>query len=697
MRWRTLSSNKDILSTQISDLYSKPTKTLEALNKKNIYTINDLLWLMPRRIVKLPEIANFQYANIGDFFRGRGTIVSMQAKPNFKSRGKGRAVLLNIAVTVKDDLSDNYITLKWFNAYQSIQKKLEQLKHLEFLGVVSVFNDSLQIVNPELFEIGKSDSESGLRITYPTIESVKSHHIQKVFDKLPNGFWDKIPEIIPSNILEDKGLLSRSMAFKYLHGRVPSNEWSQDKFDQAKRRIIYEEFIYDQLKIKLRKNKRTELSRKSLKISLDQIQKAKSLYPYQLTIDQDKALDDIVSDFSGTTPAMRLIQGDVGCGKTTIAVASAYLILKTGGQVALMCPTETLALQHFREIEEILGNEFKVELLVGSTKASEKKKINESLESGDCDIVIGTHSLFQDSVNFKNLELAIIDEQHKFGVEQRIKLMKKGENPHCLIMSATPIPRSLSLTKYGDLDISIIKTMPGGRKGQKTRIVTNANLNNYLSFVKTRLEMKEQAYIVVPAIEESENDDIRNLEHTYELYKQYFPEFRIAYLHGRMSPDEKQAAITDFKEHKTDILIATSVIEVGINIINSTIMAILSPERFGLSSLHQMRGRVGRGNKPGFCFLVTDREITPDSMQRLQVIEKYTDGFKIAEEDLKIRGEGDLFGQEQSGVVTQKRLANIVLNQDILYEAIEDIKKYPNDFDSIINFMNHDEKVFTTI
>ncbi|MFG1514611.1 helicase-related protein, partial [Halobacteriovorax sp. ZH3_bin.1] len=383
--------------------------------------------------------------------------------------------------------------------------------------------------------------------------------------------------------------------------------------------------------------------------------------------------------------------------KTTVAVASAYLILKTGGQVALMCPTETLALQHYREIEEILGNDFNVELLVGSTKTREKKKINESLENGSCNIVIGTHSLFQDSVKFKNLELAIIDEQHKFGVEQRIKLMKKGENPHCLIMSATPIPRSLSLTKYGDLDISIIKTMPGGRKGQKTRIVTNSNLNNYLSFVKTRLEMKEQAYIVVPAIEESENEDIRNLEHTYELYKKYFPEFRVAYLHGRMSPDEKQAAITEFKEHKTDILIATSVIEVGINIINSTIMAILSPERFGLSSLHQMRGRVGRGNKPGFCFLVTDREITPDSMQRLQVIEKYTDGFKIAEEDLKIRGEGDLFGQEQSGVVTQKRLANIVLNQDILYEAIEDIKKYPNDFDSIINFMNHDEKVFTTI
>ncbi|MFG1515840.1 hypothetical protein ABMA71_14585, partial [Halobacteriovorax sp. ZH3_bin.1] len=334
-----MSLNKDLLSTQISDLYAKPTKTLEALNKKNIHTINDLLWLMPRRIVKLPEIAKFQYANIGDFFRGRGTIISMQAKPNFKSRGKGRAVLLNIAVTVKDDLSEHYITLKWFNAYQSIQKKLEQLKHLEFLGVVSIFNDSLQIVNPELFEVGKSDSESGLRITYPTIESVKSHHIQKVFDKLPSGFWDKIPEIIPSNILEDKGLLSRSMAFKYLHGRVPSDKWSQEKFDQAKRRIIYEEFIYDQLKIKLRKNKRSELSRRSLKISSDQIHKAKSLYPYELTIDQNKALNDIVNDFEGTTPAMRLIQGDVGCGKTTVAVASAYLILKTGGQVALMCPT----------------------------------------------------------------------------------------------------------------------------------------------------------------------------------------------------------------------------------------------------------------------------------------------------------------------------------------------------------------------
>ncbi|WP_162929483.1 ATP-dependent DNA helicase RecG [Halobacteriovorax sp. BALOs_7] len=692
-----MSISNNSLYTKIADLYSKPTKTLEALNKKNITTINDLLWLLPRRIVKLPDLAKFQYANIGDFFRGRGEVVSIQARPNFKARGKGRAVLLNITVTVKDDLSENFITLKWFNAYQSIQKKIESLKHFEFLGVVSVFNESLQIVNPEIFDIGKSDSETGLRITYPTIDSIKSHHIQKVFDKIPKGFWDKIPEIIPSSIRDKKGLLSRSQAFKYLHGRVPPNEWSQEEFDRAKRSIIYEEFIYDQLKIKLRKNKRDQLSREYIDISKEDIEKARSLYPYQFTEDQTKALNDIIVDFKNSTPSMRLIQGDVGCGKTTVAVASAFLILKSGGQVALMCPTETLALQHFREIEEILGSEFNVELLVGSTKASKKKIINQKLADGDIDIVIGTHSLFQDSVSFANLELAIIDEQHKFGVEQRIKLMKKGENPHCIIMSATPIPRSLSLTKYGDLDISIIKTMPKGRKGQKTRIVTNENLKNYLSFVKTRLEMKEQVYVVVPAIEESENEDIRNLEHTFELYKKYFPDFRITPLHGRMSPDEKEEAITKFKKHEIDILIATSVIEVGINIINSTIMAILSPERFGLSSLHQMRGRVGRGDKPGFCFLVTDREVSPESMQRLQVIEKYTDGFKIAEEDLKIRGEGDLFGQEQSGVVTQKKLANIVLNQDILYEAIEDIKKYPDEFNGVLNSIEVDEKVFTTI
>ncbi len=697
MRWRALSTSRDILNTQISDLYTKPTKTLEALQKKNIQTINDLLWLMPRRIVKLPEIAAFQFANIGDFFRGRGEVVSIRAIPNFKSRGKGRAVLLNITATIKDDLSENLITLKWFNSYQSIQKKLEGLKKLEFLGVVSVFNESLQIVNPEIFELGKSDTESGLRITYPTVDSVKSHHIQKVFDKLPNGFWNNIPEVIPEDIIQEKNLLSRSLAFKYLHGRVSPNDWSQEKFEEAKKRIIYEEFIYDQLKIKLRKNKRDQLTREKLKIDDNLVKESKHLYPYELTVDQDKSLNDIVNDFRSETPSMRLIQGDVGCGKTTVAVASAFLILKTGGQVALMCPTETLALQHFREIEEILGSEYKVKLLVGSTKSSTKKEINIELENGDIDFIIGTHALFQDSVNFKNLQLAIIDEQHKFGVEQRIRLTQKGDNPHCLIMSATPIPRSLSLTKYGDLDISIIKTMPGGRKGQKTRIVTNGNLQNYLSFVKTRLEMKEQVYVVVPAIEESENEDIRNLEHTYELYKKYFPEYRIAALHGKMSSDEKQNAITDFKEHKTDILVATSVIEVGINIINSTVMAILSPERFGLSSLHQMRGRVGRGDKPGFCFLVTDREITPDSMQRLQVIEKYTDGFKIAEEDLKIRGEGDLFGQEQSGVVTQKKLANIVLNQDILYEAIEDVRKYPEQFEAIIEKMSHDEKVYTTI
>jgi ATP-dependent DNA helicase RecG len=296
--------------------------------------------------------------------------------------------------------------------------------------------------------------------------------------------------------------------------------------------------------------------------------------------------------------------------------------------------------------------------------------------------------------------MAIIDEQHKFGVDQRIKLTNKGEGTHCLIMSATPIPRSLSLTQYGDLDISSIKSMPPGRKGHKTRIVTKDTFPQFLNFIQTRLSLNEQVYIVVPAIIENPEQDFHNLENILERFKQYFPQFCVMGLHGQMKSDEKTKMFTDFKNHKINILVSTSVIEVGINVINATIMAIMNPERFGLSSLHQLRGRVGRGEKPGFCFLVNDKDISQLSMERLKVIENNTDGFIIAEEDLRIRGEGDLFGTDQSGSETQKRLANVVLHSDILNEARADAFQLIESNDPYVKVLlekfSTDDRIFTT-
>jgi ATP-dependent DNA helicase RecG len=380
------------------------------------------------------------------------------------------------------------------------------------------------------------------------------------------------------------------------------------------------------------------------------------------------------------------------------------IVIENGAQVALMCPTEALATQHYLSTKELFEEkEYNVKLLLGSTPAKEKKQIQKELAEGTIDFIIGTHSLIQDSVAFHQLGLAIIDEQHKFGVDQRIRLTSKTTGAHCLIMSATPIPRSLSLTQYGDLDISTIKVMPSGRKGHKTRIVTQDSYQQFLSFIMTRLSLKEQIYVVVPAINENleSEQDFHNLVNVLDRFKKYFPNHNVEGLHGQMKADEKAQMFHDFKNHKVDILVSTSVIEVGINVLNATIMAIMNPERFGLSSLHQLRGRVGRGEKPGFCFLVNDKQISELSMERLKVIEDNTDGFKIAEEDLKIRGEGDLFGTDQSGSQSQKRLANIILHADVLNEARADalalIEKQDPDIEKLLQKFSGDERIFTTV
>jgi ATP-dependent DNA helicase RecG len=398
---------------------------------------------------------------------------------------------------------------------------------------------------------------------------------------------------------------------------------------------------------------------------------------------------------------MRMVQGDVGCGKTWVAFASCIHAIKEGFQTAIMCPTESLARQHFSEAKKLFTDAgIKVALLLGGMKASEKKKLYEAISIGEIQLVIGTHALIQNDLSFKSLGLAVIDEQHKFGVEQRIKLVEKGKGAHCLIMTATPIPRSLSLSQYGDLDISTIKSLPKNRSGYKTRIVSEETFPKFLSFVKTRLSLNEQVYIVVPAIEESELD-INNLKEVFDKFKKFFPESEICPLHGKLTPEEKEQSFLKFKEGKIDVLIATSVVEVGINVTNATIMAILNPERFGLSSLHQLRGRVGRGEKTGFCFLVAENKISKEAMARLEFIEQTSDGFSIAEEDLRIRGQGDLLGKNQSGSDGFKKIANPIAHYSLLLKAREFLLKISEsntmEFQDYLKKASKDVLVHTTI
>ncbi len=651
-------------------------KTLDKLTQAGIIRLEDLLWILPLEVSNAPELSSFSSAKDGERFKGRGTILSRQVKANPWVKGKRGVLLFTVTAHVRDHFSDQVLCLKWFNAYPSLKKKIELVQDIIFSGQIALFQGQKQISNPEFFDSSLSQQEDDCVadkkyfIRYPTVNGITGQQILQLFNLIPDTLWDK------PLLVNDSGHFPLHRAFAIIHG---IKDWSEEATRQAKDRLIYYEFYQEQLKILLRrvlgKSPRADI------YTLDDVtyDRLSAVFPFALTVDQQNALSVIRSDLSSGKPMMRLIQGDVGCGKTAVAFIAALMVITQNGQVAMMCPTEALAMQHYQEAEILFSKEKRrTALLLGSSSRRERLEIQADLLAGKIDIIFGTHSLIQETVQFKNLALAIIDEQHKFGVRQRIKLTEKGNATHSLIMTATPIPRSLSLTQFGDLDITTIKTMPSGRKGQKTRIVTPQTFEQFLSFLKTRLDMGEQAYVVVPAIEENEKQDLLALEIVHQKFMKFFPSLAIGTMHGRMSGEEKEMALYRFRQAEDKILIATSVIEVGINNPNATVMAIMNPDRFGLSSLHQLRGRVGRGDKVGFCFLVNDRQVSADSMHRLMIIEKYTDGFIIAEEDLKIRGEGDLFGTGQSGTAN-RRIANIIEHSCILQQVRADIQKQWDD------------------
>ncbi len=661
----------------------KKSKILEKLYSAGVMALEDLLWIRPLRVEKIPPISKFQDAFPEKIFKGVGKIQGVKVTPNFKVRGYRGARLSHVTVVVYDLLSSgNCLNLRLFNLYSNQVRQFQNLKNIIFSGKVSLYQGLKQILNPKVeflkeesnFDMNRNQSE--LQVYYPTFNKISPSYMKAIFKKIPECSWEKIPEYLPEGMRQERGIIPLGQAFRFLHGKVSPLEWSEKERKKAEERLVYEEFFRDQIKIKLRRQ--LALAQKGIKhcISQDLLYKVCKFFPYPLTQDQKNAVLEIAEDLNSDKKMMRLLQGDVGSGKTSVAIAAAMMAMEHGHQVAVMCPTESLALQHFINFNELFKNcTYNIGLLLGSTKKRERAILLNDLEEGHIHIIIGTHGLIQESVKFKQLALVIIDEQHKFGVNQRIRLVNKGPGVHCLIMTATPIPRSLGLTQYGDLDISVIKTLPAHRKGTKTRIVEPHNFKKFLGFLNARLSLGEQAYVVVPTIVESETQDIANLEEVLERFKKYFPNFRVWGLHGKLNSKDKVQAFVDFKNHNVDILISTSVVEVGINVPNASVMAIINPDRFGLSSLHQLRGRVGRGTRPGFCFLVTEKKIGPFSMERLRIIEKTCDGFEIAEKDLQIRGEGDIFGTEQSGPVRNKSLANLISHQNHLLDAKKDVDR----------------------
>lgn len=569
------------------------------------------------------------------------------------------------------------LELVWFQGINWIEKMLQVGARLRVFGKAGFFMNTPQISHPEIELVTeeKIETRNFLEPVYASTEKLKARSLggrqmAQLTYTLLNLLSEKdIPENIPASILEKFRLVKRFDAFKNIH--FPAN---LSDYENAVKRIKFEELFLSQLRMGFLRFKRHSISRGSVFGKVGDLFNDfyKDHLPFELTGAQKRVLKEIRKDLGSGKQMNRLLQGDVGSGKTMVALMAMLIAADNGFQSCFMAPTEILARQHFVSLQSLVGNlPVKIGVLTGSSTAKEKREMLQQCADGTLHIITGTHALIEDKVQFKNLGLAIIDEQHRFGVAQRAKLWKKNEiAPHILVMTATPIPRTLALTAYGDLDYSIMDEMPPGRIPIVTVHRFEYNRPQVMDFIKSEIQKGRQAYLIYPLIEESEKLDFENLMKGYEEVKAYFPEpkYYISMVHGKQKPAQKQTNMNRFVTGDTQIMVSTTVIEVGVNVPNASVMVIESADRFGLPQLHQLRGRVGRGNEKSYCILSTKVKLSADAKQRLSIMCETNDGFKIAEKDLEIRGPGDVEGTRQSGLLNFK-LANIIDDRKILEAA----------------------------
>ncbi len=523
----------------------------------------------------------------------------------------------------------------------------------------------------EFFEEEDFLKHLGLVPVYSTTEGLHQRQIRKAMDFLLEGLESRLVESLPEKLIQSLQFPSLAESFQRIHR--PRDEDSPELWTAQRspfhRRLVFEEFFYLQLGLAFRRQQAQVVAGIAHQARFGLRERLLQKLPFQLTAGQERTIQEITRDMCAARPMNRLLQGDVGSGKTLVSLMAALLAIENGRQVAVMAPTEILAGQHFQNFTRLLQDMgIPVLLLTASTKGVERKRVLEKLRSGAPALVVGTHALLEEEVELPNLSLVVIDEQHRFGVRQRMVLMKKSEQPDVLVMTATPIPRSLAMTLYGDLDLSLMTEMPPGRIPILTRIMYEKDRPKLYQFVREKISGGQQAYFVFPLIEESEKLDLKNATKGFENIKEIFKEFRVEMLHGRMKNAEKDEIMGRFSRGETQILVSTTVIEVGIDVPNATLMVIEHAERFGLSQLHQLRGRVGRGGAKSYCILATDFKQSDLAKERLKVMESSSDGFKIAEEDLKIRGPGDFLGTRQSGL-PDFRVGNLITDLDLLEAA----------------------------
>jgi ATP-dependent DNA helicase RecG len=615
----------------------------------------------------------------------KGTLLSVKEEGvGRKKRLKGR---------FKDDTG--IVDLVWFSGIKWLLPKLKVGGDYVMYGKPTLFNNKVSFSHPELVPTIEflNKKQSVLQAVYPSTEKLKKRGIDNktfrtIIGSLLKELNGKIPEVLSENIINNNTLISRNAAFYQIHEAT-----SQQALKKALIRLKFEELFYLQLRI-LKSKKANEILIKG-----HVFKEVGTLFntfynkclPFELTGAQKRVIKEIRKNTTHGMQMNRLVQGDVGSGKTLVALMSMLLAIDNGFQTTLMAPTEILATQHYHGISELLQPlDITVELLTGSTKTAQRKIIHEGLENGNVHILIGTHALIEDKVKYKNLGLAVIDEQHRFGVAQRYKLWKKNITPpHILIMTATPIPRTLAMTVYGDLDTSIIDELPPGRKTIITKHYFDNQRLAVLGFMKEQIKQGRQIYIVYPLIDESETMDYKDLMDGHESISRYFPvpEYQISIVHGRMKPADKAFEMKRFEQGITQILVATTVIEVGVNVPNASVMIIESAERFGLSQLHQLRGRVGRGTAQSYCLLMTGNKLSKDAKTRIKTMVDTTDGFVISEVDMKLRGPGDIAGTRQSGLLDLK-IASLVADSHIMSMARNQASKIIDTDPELVNPSN---------
>ena len=573
--------------------------------------------------------------------------------------------------------------LVWFNGGKYAKQNYKIGKDYLVFGRPSVFNNRIQVQHPDMDDASKVDTTAmGMQPYYNTTEKMKktnfnSRAIERLTKTLLEKLIEPLPETITPEILAAHHLMSRDEALRAIH--YPKNV---RELEQARLRMKFEELFFVQLNIvryasdQRRKYRGFVFNRIGYNFNTFYSQNL----PFELTGAQKRVMHEMRKDMCSGRQMNRLLQGDVGSGKTLVALMAMLIAIDNGYQACIMAPTEILAEQHLATIREFLRDmPVRVELLTGMVKGKKRQEVLDGLLSGEVQILVGTHAIIEDTVQFKQLGLVVVDEQHRFGVAQRAKLWGKSSDlgciPHVLVMTATPIPRTLAMTLYGDLDVSVIDELPPGRKPIRTTHVFDTRMTSLYDGIRQQINQGRQVYIVFPLIEESEKIDLKNLEQGFEVLREAFPEFRLSKVHGKMKPKDKEEEMQRFVNGETQILVATTVIEVGVNVPNASVMVILDAQRFGLSQLHQLRGRVGRGADQSFCILVTPYKLGDDTRKRIDIMCETNDGFRIAEADLKLRGPGDLEGTQQSGMAFDLKIADIARDGQIVQMARDEAQK----------------------